>query len=83
MVRGEGISYRQRTQLHFIKGNLNAQSYRKEILRLVVVPFIHRHHLMFQHDSARPHVTRICTQLLEAECPSSSMTCILIRHVTH
>jgi transposase len=22
---------------------------------------------MFQHDNARPHVTRICTQLLEAK----------------
>ena len=26
-----------------------------------------RHHLLFQHDNARPHVVRICTQFLEAE----------------
>ncbi len=26
-----------------------------------------RHHLMLQHDNARPHVARICTQFLEAE----------------
>ena len=25
------------------------------------------HHLMFQHNNARSHVTRICTQFLEAE----------------
>ncbi len=31
------------------------------------MPFIHDHHLMFQHDNARPHVARIFTQLLEAE----------------
>jgi len=31
------------------------------------VPFIHNHHLMLQHDNARPHVARICTQFLEAE----------------
>ena len=62
-----GISYSQRTQLHFINGNLNAQRYRDEILRPIVVPFIQRHQLMFQHDNARPHVTRICTQFLEAE----------------
>ena len=62
-----GISYRQRTQLHFIYGNLNTQRYRDEILRPIVMPFIHRHHLMFQHDNAEPHVTRICTQSLEAE----------------
>jgi hypothetical protein len=33
---GAGISYRQQTQLHFIKGNLNAQRYRDEILRPIV-----------------------------------------------
>ena len=59
-----GISYGQRTQLHIIDGNLNAQRYHDEILRPVVVPFIRRHHLMFQHDNARPHVSRICTQFL-------------------
>ena len=32
-----------------------------------IVPFIHDHHLMLQHDNARPHVARICTQFLEAE----------------
>ncbi len=31
------------------------------------MPFIHDHHLMLQHDDARPHVARICTQFLEAE----------------
>ena len=61
-----GISYGQRTQLHFIDGNCNAQRYRDELLRPIVVPFICRHHLMFQHDNAQPHVTRICTQFLEA-----------------
>uniref|UniRef100_A0AAZ3PK89 Tc1-like transposase DDE domain-containing protein n=1 Tax=Oncorhynchus tshawytscha TaxID=74940 RepID=A0AAZ3PK89_ONCTS len=62
-----GISYGQRTQLHFIYGNLNAQRCCDKILRPIVVPFIHRHHLMFQNDNARPHVSRICTQFLEAE----------------
>ncbi len=31
------------------------------------MPFIHDHHLMLQHDNARPHVARICTQFLEAK----------------
>ena len=66
MVRA-GISYRQQTQLHFIDGNLKAKRYCDEILRPIVVPFIHRHHLMFQHDNARLHVARICTQFLEVE----------------
>ena len=61
------ISYGQRTQLLFINGNLNAQRYRDKILRPICVPFIHRLHLMFQHDSAQAHVARICTQFLEVE----------------
>ncbi len=52
----------KRTQVHFIDGILNAQRYRDEILRPIVVPFIHDHHLMLQHNNAR-----ICTQFLEAE----------------
>ncbi|KAL0184743.1 hypothetical protein M9458_020439, partial [Cirrhinus mrigala] len=61
------VCYGQRTQVRFIDSILNAQRYRNKILRPVVVPFIHDHHLMLQHDNARPHVARICTQFLEAE----------------
>ncbi len=61
-----GVCYGQRTQVHFIDGILNAQMIRDEILRPIVVPFIHDHNLMLQHDNARPHVARICTQFLEA-----------------
>ncbi len=38
-----------------------------EILKPIVVPFIHNHHLMLQHDNAWPNVARICTQFLKAE----------------
>ncbi len=62
-----GVCYGQRTQVHFIDGILNAQRYHDEILRSIVVPFIHDHHLMLQHDNARPHVARICTQFQETE----------------
>ncbi len=62
-----GVCHGQQTQVHFIDGILNAPRYRDEILRSIVVPFIHDHHLMLQHDNARFHVARICTQFLEAE----------------
>ncbi|KAL0175489.1 hypothetical protein M9458_027819, partial [Cirrhinus mrigala] len=62
-----GVRYGQRTQVRFIEGILNARRYRDKILRPIVVPFIHDHHLMLQHNNARPHVARICTQFLEAE----------------
>uniref|UniRef100_A0A8C8DES0 Transposable element Tcb2 transposase n=1 Tax=Oryzias sinensis TaxID=183150 RepID=A0A8C8DES0_9TELE len=62
-----GICYGRRTQVHFIDGIVNAQRYRDEILGPIVVPYIQQHHLMLQHDNARPHVARICTQFLEAE----------------
>ena len=83
----KGISYGKLTQLHFIDGNLNAQKYRDEILRPIVVPVIRRHHLMLQHHNAQPHVTRICTQFLEATIvpvlpwPASSPDWSYIEHV--
>ncbi len=49
-----GVCYVQQTQVHFIDGILNAQRYRNEILRPIVVPFVHDHYLMLQHDNARP-----------------------------
>ncbi len=70
-----GICYGQRTQVHFIDGILNAQRYRDEILRPIVVPFFHDHHL------------RICTQFLEAEnipvlaWPAYSLDMSPIEHV--
>jgi hypothetical protein len=54
----------QRTPLHFIEGNLNGQRYRDEILIPIVVPFVRLHAVTFQQDNARPHVARICMQLL-------------------
>ncbi len=78
-----GLCYGQRTQVHFIDGMLNAQRYCDEILRLIVVPFIHDHHLMLQHDNARPHVARICTQFLEAENIPVLAWPALTGHVTH
>ncbi len=66
-----GVCYGQRTQVHFIDGILNAQRYRDEILRPVVVPFIHDHPLMLQHDNARPHVARICTQFQKLKTSQS------------
>jgi len=62
-----GVCYGQRTPEHFIDDILNAHRYRAEILRPIVVPYIHDHLLMLQDDNARPHVARICTQFLEAE----------------
>ncbi len=62
-----GVCDGQQTQVHFIDGILNTRKYRDEILKPIFVPFIHDHPLMLQHDNARPHVARICTQFLEAE----------------
>ena len=77
-----GINYEQRTQLHFIDGSLNAQRYRDEILRPIVVPFIHHHHLMFQHNNACSK-DLLYTSPGSWKCPSSSMACIFTRHVTY
>ena len=50
MVRAD-INY---TWVHFIDGNLNTQRYHDETLRPVVMPFIHGHHLVLQHDAHSP-----------------------------
>jgi hypothetical protein len=78
------ISYGQLTHMHFINGNLNVPRYRDEILRPIIVPFIHR---TFQHDNAWPDVARIYRQFLEAEnvpvhsWPAYSPDMLPIEHV--
>ncbi len=80
-----GICYGQWTPVHFSDGILNAQMWRDP--EAIVVPFIHDHHFMLQHDNARPHVARICTQFLEAEnipvlaWPAFSLELSPIEHV--
>ncbi len=64
---------------------LNAQRYHDEILRPIVVPFIHDHHLMLQHDKCTaPMLPRLCNTIPESwKHPSSCMASILTGHVTH
>ena len=64
MVWG-GIAYGRRTQLHIIRGNVNAIKYRYEILS-PHLPFLQQHNLILQQDNACPHVVRICTAYLQA-----------------
>ncbi len=64
-----GVCYGQRTQVHFIDAILNTQRYRDEILRPIVVLFIHDHHLMLQHDNARPHVARMLVFMVYGDSP--------------
>ncbi len=82
-----GQAYVLDNEYRCIDGILNAQRYREEILMPIVVPFIHDHHLMLQHNNAWPHVARICTQFREAEnipvlaWPAYSPDMSLIEHV--
>jgi hypothetical protein len=70
-----GIGYGQQT--------LNAQRYRDEILRPIVIPFICRHHLMFQHDNAQPHVARIILVILWIDVYHSVFQLPLISRTSH
>jgi hypothetical protein len=86
MVWG-GIAYGRRTQLHNIRGNLNAIRYRDEILSPHLVQFLQQHNLTLQQDNARPHVTRICTAYLQPHnidvlpWPAFSPDLIAIEHL--
>ena len=64
MVWG-GIIGRRKTNLIVVQGNLNAQGYINQILQPEAVPFLQRHGpAILMHDNARPHVARICRQVL-------------------
>lgn len=67
MVWG-GICGDQTTPLVVINGNLNAQRYRDDILRPVVLPYLQQQPrgVLYQHDNARPHTARIVVNFLAA-----------------
>ena len=63
MVWGS-IAYGFKSPLVVINGTMNAVKYRDEVLAPHVVPTAQQRTLTFQHDNARPHVARICTDFL-------------------
>ena len=63
MVWG-GIAHGVKSPLIVLQGILNAVRYRDKILRPVVVPFVERRNLIFQHDNARPHVAKSLSRIL-------------------
>jgi hypothetical protein len=58
-----GISYGQQTHLHFIDGHLNAQRYRDEIPRDIVVPFIRQH--IYDSVPVSANIQQLCTAIEE------------------
>ena len=65
MVWG-GISWRYRTPLVVIEGNLTSRRYIDEVLKPVVVPFLQNHAdvTLYQQDNGRPHSARLTTDFL-------------------
>ena len=75
MVWG-GISWRYRTPLVVIEGNLTSKRYIDEVLESVVVPFLQNHAdvTLYQQDNARPHSTRLTTDFLgQKKCASVTL----------
>ena len=60
MVWG-GITANYRTQLVIVQGTLSARSYIDQVVRPVIVPFMHGHPnvRILQQDNARPHMARL------------------------
>ena len=60
-----GISWRYRTPLVVIEGNLTSRRYIDEV-EPVVVPFLQNHAnlMLCQQDNARPHSARLTTDFL-------------------
>lgn len=65
MVWG-GICGDVKTRLVVIRGNMNAQRYRDDILQPVVVPFMQQQPagIVYQHDNARPHTAMLTQNFL-------------------
>ena len=62
-----GIAYTGITNLHLIEENVTGPRYGDQILTPNVGPFIQRDRHTFQHDNARPDVTRLSLEHLHLE----------------
>ena len=51
----------------FVDGRFTDAIYPNEILNRHVVPFSRHHGGILQHDNARPHVARVCTDFLQLQ----------------
>ena len=62
-----GISVAERTQLHFVQGNMTSHYYRENVLQAIVLPMRNRlgDRFLLMDDNARPHRARIITTFLE------------------
>ena len=63
MVWG-GIPHGIKSQLIIVADNMTTVRYRDEILRPVAVPLVQQRNLILQQDNARPHVARVCQDIL-------------------
>ena len=65
MVWG-GISWRHKTPVVVVDGNLTAQRYIDDVLTPTLVPFmrINPDVTLFQQDNARPHSARLTSEFL-------------------
>ena len=62
------ISRNFKTDLHIVRGRLNAAAYRDNILQPIVVPFMRNNGLTLLHqDNARPHTARLTTDFLRQQ----------------
>ena len=63
-----GISRNFKTDLHIVRGRLNAAAYRDNILQPIVVPFMRNNGLtLLQQDNARPYTAMLTTDFLRQQ----------------
>ena len=69
------VSCTSKLDLITVRGNLNGQIYRQNILEASVVPHFDNHPLnrtpLFMDDNARPHIARVVTDYLHYESITS------------
>ena len=61
------MSYKHKTDLHIVQGNMTALKYRDTVLIPTVRPLVAQTGLTFQDDNARPHRARIVTDYVQQQ----------------
>ena len=63
-----GISRNFKTDLHIVRGRLNAAAYRDNILQPIGIPFMRNNGLtLLQQDNARRHMAKLTTDFLRQQ----------------
>ena len=78
-----GIWQNGRTAAVVIRGTLNAERYKNEIVLPIVIPTVRDNHLIFQDDNATPHRAGIVRSAVRDWNPHPALASAITGFGTH